>query len=282
MYTTLTAARHPQLRCQLVCKRQPLHSVTVNRIPALMIHGGSHMIFSRKDIRPAQTRLLLSKGLLPVSPGYRLCPEVALAKGVMEDVCDALEWARIKLPALSRRLANVEVDGSKLVVVGWSSGGQLAMSLAWTAPLRGLAPPTAILAFYAPTDYEDTWWTQPIQPVGAEFKGQVYDVLEGVQDKPVSNYDIVGAWEEPITDPRTIKDPRTRLILHINWKAQTLPVILNGFPSKDRAAADFPQVKDWESLPQPTVETIRAASPQGTYQQRHLYYAYLFRPRYRG
>lgn len=38
--------------------------------------------------------------------------------------------------------------------VGWSTGGQLAMSLAWTSALRGVRPPEAILAFYCPTGYE--------------------------------------------------------------------------------------------------------------------------------
>lgn len=120
-----------------------------------MIHGGSHCIFSRKDTRPAQTRLLLEKGFVPVSLDHRLCPEVPLAKGPMVDVCDALEWARYILPNIKLEQKKLKMDGERVVVVGWSSGGQLAMSLAWTAPSRGLRPPEAILAFYAPTDYED-------------------------------------------------------------------------------------------------------------------------------
>lgn len=237
-----------------------------------MIHGGSHMIFSRKDVRPAQTRLLLSKGFLPVSLDYRLCPEVSLSKGPMEDVCDALDWARNKLPNLPqfKHTKGLNIDGEKVVVVGWSSGGQLAMSLAWTAPQRGLKPPSAILAFYSPSDYEDEWWRNPIHPIAAPYKGQQYNVLDGVKDKPIANYDMVGAWEEPIADPNAMADSRVRLILHINWKAQTLPVILNGLPSSSRAAKEHPNVSDWNALPQPAPGTIRAASPrahvrEGTY-----------------
>ena len=113
------------------------------------------MIFSRKDIRPPQTRLLLDKGFVAVSLDHRLCPEVSLSEGPMVDVCDALAWARIELPRLKFKNSNLQIDGKRVVVVGWSSGGQLAMSLAWTAPQRGLKPPDAILAFYCPTDYED-------------------------------------------------------------------------------------------------------------------------------
>ncbi|KAI8242252.1 Methylphloroacetophenone synthase [Colletotrichum sp. SAR 10_96] len=153
---------------------------------ALMIHGGSHIIFSRKDIRPPQTRIMIDMGLLPVSLDHRLCPESRLADGPMVDVCDALEWAQKILPYVELRNPDVRPDPDNIVVVGWSSGGQLALSTGWMAPERGLRPPNAILAFYCPTDYEDDWWQSPIQPVGAEDLGEEYDVLEAVQDEPVS------------------------------------------------------------------------------------------------
>ena len=129
---------------------------------ALMIHGGSHILFSRKDIRPAQTQLLLERGFLPVSLDYRLCPEVKLAEGPMVDVCDALDWTRNTLPNLKLQCPGLQIDGERVIAVGWSSGGQLAMSLAWTAPQRGLRPPEAILAFYCPTDYEDECKFPPV------------------------------------------------------------------------------------------------------------------------
>ncbi|TGJ87742.1 hypothetical protein E0Z10_g1069 [Xylaria hypoxylon] len=235
-------------------------AVSNKKMPiALMIHGGSHIIFSRKDIRPAQTRYLLEKGFLPVSLDFRLCPEVSLAEGPMVDVCDALHWARHTLPHINSHRPGLQVDGERVVVVGWSSGGQLAMSLAWTAPQRGLRPPEAILAFYCPTNYEDEWWRQPIQPIGAENKGYEYDVLEAVRDEPISNYGVVGAWE-PLSDPRILTDPRCRIVLHINWKAQTLPVIIGGLPSR-KGASQNPDIKDWNALPQPRLDQIVAVSP---------------------
>ncbi|KAI0838314.1 BcPKS19, polyketide synthase [Hypoxylon sp. FL0890] len=234
--------------------------VESSKLPvALMIHGGSHIIFSRKDVRPAQTHLLLEKGFLPVSLDHRLCPEVSLSEGPMVDVCDALDWARHTLPHLKSKPAGLQIDGERVVVVGWSSGGQLAMSLAWTAPQKGLRPPEAILAFYCPTNYEDEWWRHPIQPIGAEDKGEEYEVLEAVQDEPITNYGLVGAWE-PLSDPRILTDPRCRIVLHINWKAQTLPVILGGLPSRSKSA-QHPDIKDWNALPQPSLDKIVAASP---------------------
>ncbi|KAH6712937.1 BcPKS19, polyketide synthase [Leptodontidium sp. MPI-SDFR-AT-0119] len=219
-------------------------NVPAKKMPiALMIHGGSHIIFSRKDIRPAQTRLLLEKGF---------------SAGPMVDICDALEWARFTLPGLKLQRSGLQIDGERVVVVGWSSGGQLAMSLGWTAPQRGLKPPEAILAFYSPTNYEDEWWTYPNQPNGVEDRGDEYDILEGIKDEPITNYGIVGAWE-PLSDPRLRTDPRCRIVLHINWKAQTLPIIVGGLPSKKQA--EFSKVLNWKDLPQPSLEKIVAVSP---------------------
>ncbi|KAF6806725.1 Iterative polyketide synthase CazM 3 [Colletotrichum sojae] len=239
----------------------PLKADASRKMPvALMIHGGSHIIFSRKDIRPPQTRIMLDMGLLPVSLDHRLCPETRLVEGPMVDVCDALEWARTELPAIDLINPNIRPDPDNIVVVGWSSGGQLALSTGWMAPERGLKPPNAVLAFYCPTDYEDKWWRHPIQPIGAEDCGEVYDVLEAVQDEPITNYGAIGAWE-PLSDPRIRSDPRARIVLHINWKAQTLPVVIGGLPSKAQASSNCACVTDWNSLPQPSVEEIQRCSP---------------------
>jgi acetyl esterase/lipase len=152
------------------------------------------------------------------------------------------------------------------------------MSLAWSAPEKGLRPPEAILAFYCPTDYEDECkflplpspdtrtlsscldlgWRHPIQPIGAEDTGTDYDVLEAIQDTPITNYGVVGAWE-PLSDPRIRTDPRCRIVLHINWKAQTLPVIIGGLPSRSKASKS--DVRDWKALPQPAREEIIRVSP---------------------
>ena len=123
---------------------------------ALMIHGGGHIMLSRKDVRPKQTQLLLDNGFLPVSIDYRLCPETTLLEGPMTDVCDALSWARSELPSLDLGRPELQIDGGKVVAVGWSTGGHLAMTLALTSRLQNVQPPQAILAFYCPTNYEDS------------------------------------------------------------------------------------------------------------------------------
>ena len=79
---------------------------------------------------------------------------------------------------------------------------------------------------------------------------------------------MVGAWE-PLSDPRILTDPRCRIVLHINWKAQTLPVITGGLLSKNKAASS--KVRDWMALPQPGLDKIIPISPlaqivRGNYQ----------------
>jgi acetyl esterase/lipase len=91
-----------------------------------------------------------------------------------------------------------------------------------------------------------------------------YDVLEAVQDKPITSYGVVGAWE-PLSDPRILTDARCRIVLHINWKAQTLPIITGGLPSRKRADLSS-DGKDWNALPQPSLEKIRAVSPMAHIQ----------------
>lgn len=64
------------------------------------------------------------------------------------------------------------------------------------------------------------------------------------------------------------RDPRSRIALHMNWKGQTLPILLGGLPRK---ADTYYNGKDWHSLPQPSVEEIASISP----------FAQIFRGRYR-
>ena len=119
-----------------------------------MIHGGGHMTLSRRAIRPAQTSFLLANGVLPISLDYRLCPEVNLIDGPMTDVRDAYAWVQMGGLQDVLHYRGVKIDTRRVVVIGWSTGGHLAMSTAWTTKEAGLEPPKAILSFYGPTDFE--------------------------------------------------------------------------------------------------------------------------------
>ncbi|PSR81806.1 hypothetical protein BD289DRAFT_488997 [Coniella lustricola] len=126
---------------------------------ALMIHGGGHMTLSRKAVRPVQAAYLLAHNILPVSIDYRLCPEVNILDGAITDVRDAYLWAQKELPMLLlSRDARIRLDVTRIVAIGFSTGGLLATSLGWTigeAPseLQPVSPPKGILCFYSPLDF---------------------------------------------------------------------------------------------------------------------------------
>lgn len=144
------------------------HKMWLTRKVALMVHGGGHFLFSRKDIPMKHVRVLLQRGFLPISVDYRLCPEVNLFEGPITDVCDSLQWIRETLPSLQFCGPIVRIDPDKVIAIGWSSGGQLVMTLGYMASTRGIRPPDAILALYSPTDLEsDRMFCRRSMPLGS-------------------------------------------------------------------------------------------------------------------
>ncbi|KAK3312435.1 hypothetical protein B0H66DRAFT_633155 [Apodospora peruviana] len=242
-----------------------------NKLPvALMIHGGGHIMLSRHDIRPEQTDMLLNSGFVAISIDYRLCPETTLLEGAMVDVFDALAWIRTVLPHTSVLRADINevgIDGQHVVAVGWSSGGHLAMTLAWTSIANGISPPpplpppSAILAFYCATDFEDPFWSSPNVPAGA---GDHIDKLDsdnefwttGLMDTLIVGYNVptekraLGGW-------LATGDPRSRLALHMNTHGRTLDILLGGLDRNTRRA-----LKSYGS------EDVRAASPLAQIKER--------------
>ncbi len=57
----------------------------------------------------------------------------------------------------------------------------------------------------------------------------------------------------------SLKDPRWRFVLHMNWKAQTVPFLLGRIPSKSKVV-DI-DVSPWDKLDQPPSERVAAISP---------------------
>ena len=113
---------------------------------------------------------LLERGLIPISVDYRLCPEVNLTQGPMTDALDALAWVRSTLPSLPRARPKVLLDTTRVAAVGWSAGGHLAMTLAYTAQAKGIMPPDVVLAFYAPSDFEaECTYIAVYSPTGRNF-----------------------------------------------------------------------------------------------------------------
>jgi acetyl esterase/lipase len=97
---------------------------------------------------------LVANGVLPVSIDYRLCPGVSILDGPMLDVRDAYIWTIDRLPSILLA-RSIDIDPSRVGVVGWSTGGHLAMTLAWSLQDTSYVSPKAILPFYSPVDFEN-------------------------------------------------------------------------------------------------------------------------------
>lgn len=110
-------------------------------------------MLSRTAIRPYQTMYLLDQGVLPVSIDYRFCPEISILNGAVLDCVDALHWIQKSLPNMAKRKDFI-VDVNKIVAIGYSTGGHLAMMLCTEAPKVGITPPNAVLGFYPPANCE--------------------------------------------------------------------------------------------------------------------------------
>ncbi|KAH8728888.1 hypothetical protein GQ44DRAFT_747284 [Phaeosphaeriaceae sp. PMI808] len=225
-----------------------------NAMPvALMIHGGGHMTLSRKAVRPAQTDFLLANGILPISIDYRLCPEVNLIQGPIADTLSAYQWIRTILPGLARARAIV-LDIQKIVVIGWSSGGQLAMTTAWTTRDAGIPPPRAILSFYGPTDFESGDLDSCRANEYPERTMQMKDIIKALPTKPITTYDGNGTdatglgWVRP-------NDPRSELVLSLFKEGNGLPLLLNGLPEVVGEDDDG----DWTQAPDK--DLVAAISP---------------------
>jgi hypothetical protein len=147
--------------------------------------------------------MLLDLGFLPVSVDYRLCPEVNIREGPMTDACEAVEWARNVLPLLPLGL---RAHPEHVVVIGYSTGGHLALTTAFTTLERGLKPPSAILGFYCPSNYSADWWRSPIYPqLAQQPSSEKFDLLEGVGKHAVSCTHTHTSWvktDKLVTDCR--------------------------------------------------------------------------------
>lgn len=89
-------------------------------------HGGNFTVGSKAMLPPYHRDRLLDLGFIVVSANYRLCPTITLYEGPVRDSLDAYEWARLVLPGLLKK-EGVNADGSRIVVLGHSCGGTLAL-----------------------------------------------------------------------------------------------------------------------------------------------------------
>ncbi|KAL4801944.1 Alpha/Beta hydrolase protein [Aspergillus unguis] len=144
----------------------------VTHYPVLInIHGGAFILGHSKLVSFAQIQDCLSRGWIVVCPNHRLCPGVNLKDGPLADTRDFLSWVYASNGGLDSVLENFDaengkgtryrVDKDRVMALGTSSGGFLALGLGYDTP----RPPAAILNFYGAVHFAHPCWKQPITPI---------------------------------------------------------------------------------------------------------------------
>ncbi|KAI6757050.1 hypothetical protein HG530_011648 [Fusarium avenaceum] len=131
------------------------------------IHGGAFMLGASEMVNQDQIEDCLSRGWIVVVPNHRLCPQVNVLEGPMQDCRDLLEWIyNHELERSIHQHSHPHIcDLKHVFAFGTSSGGHLALSLGFGVP----RPVAGILDFYGPCSFDDPFWTSPLPHVAAKL-----------------------------------------------------------------------------------------------------------------
>ena len=200
---------------------------STDSVAALIYHGGGLVVGSSEIIPNAQVSYLAEQGFAVVLPNYRLAPQVT-AKDAFADSEEAYDWTINDLPGIMKSEHSVELDSGKVVAMGHSSGGTLALHMASCKPVK------AVTAFY-PSLFNSDTSTSAHKPTSAPPFGTMPDFHpteeEWAEIKPSGKQ----LSEAGLATPGTIPSPRSKWQMHILKHGQWMSTVL---PDGDFAAID--------------------------------------------
>ncbi|HEX8279815.1 MAG TPA: alpha/beta hydrolase, partial [Chthoniobacterales bacterium] len=132
----------------------------------VMVHGGSWNGSSKAEL-PAINRVLASRGYVVASINYRHAPKHRFPAAV-DDVFRAIDYLRA-------HAAELHIDATRIVLMGRSAGGQIALSAGYSGrdpAVRG------VIAFYTPADLV-LGYNEPSRPWVLDSKRVLEDYLGG-------------------------------------------------------------------------------------------------------
>ncbi len=129
-----------------------VHQVDDNVMrPAIVwLHGGALITGGRESVPAWLKEGMLAAGYDIISLDYRLAPETPLPE-IIEDLEDAFQWIHKQGPRL------LDVDTSRIAVIGSSAGGYLAMVSGYRVKPR----PTVLVSLWGYGDLVGTWQSEP-------------------------------------------------------------------------------------------------------------------------
>jgi acetyl esterase/lipase len=156
----------------------------------VIIHGGSWQSGDSTQI-PALNYYLAARGYAVAAINYRHAPEHPFP-AARDDVLAALAY-------LKNNAADFGIDAQRIVLLGRSAGGQLALLVAYTADdpaIRGA------VSFYAPTDMR-YGYANPANPAVLDSRAVLSAYLGGSPDQAGAAYDAASPinFVGPTTPP---------------------------------------------------------------------------------
>ena len=151
------------------------HAGPRQRPGVLIIHGGSWQSGDNGDVATLN-RYLAGQGYLVAAMNYRLAPQHKFP-AALEDVRQAIGY-------LKTHAADLGLDANRLVLLGRSAGGQLAMLAAYSPvdpAIRGA------IAFYAPPDLRFSY-SFPANPAVLDSRGMLKAYLGSDPDQMPNTY----------------------------------------------------------------------------------------------
>jgi acetyl esterase/lipase len=142
----------------------------------VVIHGGSWQSGDNKEFF-AMNRYLAGRGFNVAAMNYRLAPRWPFP-AASDDVRAAIAFLR-------GRADSLKIDPNRIVLLGRSAGGQIALTVAYTARDPGIR---GVISFYGPTDLY--WsWEHPGNPLVIDTRGVLAAYMDGSPSEASFNYD---------------------------------------------------------------------------------------------
>ncbi|KAI5197938.1 hypothetical protein AUEXF2481DRAFT_8906 [Aureobasidium subglaciale EXF-2481] len=96
----------------------------------IVLHAGGLVIGNDAMIPASQINYLAARNFIVVIPNYRFCPQVTALEGAIPDTHAAYEFCRSSLGPFMLSSHAINIDTSRIVAMGMSAGGMLALHLA--------------------------------------------------------------------------------------------------------------------------------------------------------
>jgi len=161
-----------------------IHHLQLDHFPAqqkgpqpciLVIHGGSWAGGNKQQL-PELNSLLALNGYNVVAINYRLAP-AANFPAPLEDVQTAIHF-------LQSAAQKLNIDAQKIILLGRSAGGQIALTAAYTLKEPAIL---GVISYYGPTDL--VWgYRNPANPLVLDSRKIIENYLGGTEEQVPQQY----------------------------------------------------------------------------------------------